>query len=100
MSAGNGTFIQMAVKAANGSTQVMKVDLTSVAKVYGGITCDPANNCDVKTTEMGPSGGFYGKYGPPSLLSSTTKNLRILSDANELRADFEDDLFGRDLQVS
>jgi hypothetical protein len=66
ISIGNGANIQIATKAANGSIITTNVDLAKVGSLYGFLTCETGNNCDIKTTEMGPSGGFYGKYGAPS----------------------------------
>jgi hypothetical protein len=37
----------------------------------------------VKTTEMSSNGGFYGKYGAPSLVNSTVKKLRMLHSSDE-----------------
>jgi hypothetical protein len=32
------------------------------------MACEKNSDCDIKTTEMSPDGGFYGKYGAPSLV--------------------------------
>ena len=96
MSIGNGTNIQIASKAANGSIITTNVDLAKVGSLYGSLTCETGNNCDIKTTEMGPSGGFYGKYGAPSLVDTAIKKLRLLETEDRrgriLRSDFDFDL--------
>lgn len=45
--------------------------------VYGGFTCNSGDDCNIKTTEMSPNGGFYGKYGAPSLVENTVAKLRM-----------------------
>jgi len=50
LSPGNGTTISVEVRAANGSLSTVNVDLSKVASVYGSMTCDPGNDCDIKTT--------------------------------------------------
>ncbi len=51
---------------------------------------------------MSTSGGFYGKYGPPALVDSAVKKLRMLESTRRLLSsadDFEDDYF-RNLAVA
>jgi hypothetical protein len=60
-----------------------KIDLAKVGDLYGGLTCEKGDNCDVKSTEMSASGGFYGKYGAPSLVDSTVKKLRMLHSSDD-----------------
>jgi hypothetical protein len=73
-----------------------KVDLTKVASLYGSLTCETGDGCDIKTTEMGPSGGFYGKYGAPSLVDTAIKKLRQLESDDTrgriLRSEYDFDL--------
>lgn len=53
--------------------------MSKLGDVYGSISCEELEaNCDVKSTEMGESGGFYGKYGPPAIVDSAVNRLRML----------------------
>ena len=55
--------------------------MSKYASVYGTMKCENGDACDVKTTEMSSTGGFYGKYGAPSLIESAVdKKLRLLQD--------------------
>jgi hypothetical protein len=47
------------MKAANGSIIAKNVDLSKVGSMYGSLKFETGDSCDIKTTEMGPSGGFY-----------------------------------------
>ena len=73
------------------------MDLAKVGSLYGSLTCETGDNCDIKTTEMGPSGGFYGKYGAPSLVDTAIKKLRLLLQTDDrrgriLRSEYDFDL--------
>ena len=45
--------------------------------MYGGVTCNAGDTCTLKTTEMGSNGGFYGKYGAPTLVENAAKKLLL-----------------------
>ena len=69
-----------------GKQTTTKLDLSKVGDLYGTVICATGDNCEVRTTEMSARGGFYGKYGAPSLINSTVQKLRMLHSSDE---DFE-----------
>jgi hypothetical protein len=63
------------------------VDLTKLGDVFGTMTCDDSSAaCDIKSTEMGGSGGFYGRYGAPALVEAASKRLRMLEEEKGINA--------------
>jgi hypothetical protein len=84
MSIDNGTTMNyITTDPKTGKQTTTKLDLSKVGDLYGGLTCNTGDNCDVKTTEMSSNGGFYGKYGAPSLVNNTVKKLRMLHSSDE-----------------
>jgi hypothetical protein len=60
------------------------IDLSKIGDVYGTLTCDDSTaNCDIKSAEMGGSGGFYGKYGAPAIVETAVNRLRMLEEEFE-----------------
>lgn len=78
-----GTTINMTLKNATTgkATKALSIDLSNIGDVYGSITCnDGSANCDIKTTEMSGTGGFYGRYGAPALVETAARRLRMLEE--------------------
>lgn len=78
-----GTTINMTMKNASSglASKSVSIDLSKIGDVYGGINCDDSSaQCDIKSTEMSNSGGFYGRYGAPALVETAAKRLRMLEE--------------------
>ena len=79
-----GTQINITqINSTTGQPQQTLFDLSQVGDVFGGFSCASGSNCQIKTTQMSSSGGFYGKYGAPSSVQNAALKRRLRMLGNE-----------------